>query len=127
MSIFTTTALAGTAIAPTICSLIAVNLGWRWTNWFQLIINWVGLGILWFGLKETRGNVLLRRKAIALNQWLDERESYAAKAEPVDGMMRLRWKVKADESMQSLWGMMKVSLTRPFREIPSFRNKGCRA
>ncbi|KAF8422532.1 putative MFS multidrug transporter [Tirmania nivea] len=112
MSIFTTTALAGTAIAPTIYSLIAVHLGWRWTNWFQLIINMVSFGIMWFGLKETRGNVLLRRKATALNAWLEEREKVAEKKQIWE--RRVRWKVKADEAKQSLWSMMKVSLTRPF-------------
>ena len=122
MSIFTTTVLAGTAIAPTVCSLIVVHLGWRWTNWFQLIINTVSFSTLWFGLKETRGNVLLRRKATVFNAWLDERDEVAEEKQVRGG--RVRWKVKADEAKQSLWSMMKVSLTRPFREFtPLFSEK----
>ncbi|RPB21585.1 putative MFS transporter [Terfezia boudieri ATCC MYA-4762] len=112
MSIFTTTVLSGTAIGPTIFSLIVVHLGWRWTNWFQLIINTVSFGVLWFGLKETRGDVLLRRKAMALNAWLDERERVAEEKQVMG--RKVRWKVKADEAKQNLWSMTKVSLTRPF-------------
>jgi len=122
MSIFATSVIAGTSIAPTIFSLIAVHWGWRWTNWFQLIINMVGFCILWFGLKETRGNVLLRQKATALNAWLDEQEKYAKEMQ-VGERRGVRWKVKADEAKQSLWSMIKVSLTRPFRRFPYFLDK----
>jgi len=125
MSIFSTTALAGIAIAPTICSLIVVHLGWRWTNWFQLIINTASFGILWFCLKETRENVLLRRKATVLNAWLDEQDEVAEEKQ-VRGR-RVRWKVKADEAEQGLWSMMKVSLTRPFRGFLSLFSEEQRA
>ncbi|CAZ84632.1 unnamed protein product [Tuber melanosporum] len=55
-------------------------------------------------LKETRGSVLLSRKAKALNKFLDEREDRG-----------VRWKVKADEERESISLMVRVALTRPFR------------
>lgn len=74
----------------------------------------VSFGILWFGLKETRGNVLLGRKAMALNAWLDEQEQMYGKQIG----RRLRWKVKVDEVTQSVSNMIKMSLTRAFRGFP---------
>ena len=75
--------------------------------------------------KETRGSVLLSRKAKALNKWYDQLE-----AEGYYGMMmptshdsaktapqRIRWKVKSDEERASLGKMISLSLYRPFHML----------
>ncbi|KAF8476056.1 hypothetical protein BDZ91DRAFT_710856 [Kalaharituber pfeilii] len=56
MRLFTNTAITGTAVAPTVGSLIYVHLGWQWIHWFQLIINMGGLAVSWFVMQE---NVLV--------------------------------------------------------------------
>ena len=86
-----------------------------------------------FTFKESRGSILLSKKAKALNKWYDELEAYGyygmrmlvkdeapqtawdssedtSNVEP----QRIRWKVKADEERASLAKMVSISLYRPF-------------
>lgn len=83
----------------------------------QLIINGIGMAIAYLVLKETRGNVLLSRKAMVLNKWLDEMDaSEESEKEPESsGGGKIRWKCRADEERESLAIVISVSLTRPFR------------
>ncbi|PWW80113.1 MFS general substrate transporter [Tuber magnatum] len=67
-------------------------------------LAFTGVGPLVSGVIETRGSVLLSRKAKALNRFLDE-----------NGDRGNRWKVKADEERETIALMVRVSLTRPFR------------
>jgi len=72
--------------------------------------------------KETRGSVLLSRKARALNLLLQHERS--AKSSPDSSIrseekgrtVKVRWKVEEDEKRQSIPHMIKSSLTLPFRE-----------
>ncbi|KAI9732738.1 MAG: hypothetical protein M1818_007472 [Claussenomyces sp. TS43310] len=72
--------------------------------------------------RETRGSVLLSRKAQCLNKWYEEREEagYVGFLMPLgDGkaeVQRIRWKVKSDEERESLSKMIKISIGRPFCE-----------
>ena len=74
--------------------------------------------------KETRGSVLLSKKARLLNRWYESREAagYVGFEMPSadDGSkmlcQRIRWKVKSDEERESLAKMMAISLYRPFRK-----------
>lgn len=126
MALFSGAALCGTGLGPLVSSFIAQHTSWRWVFYVQVID--CGLMILAVTLffKETRGSVLLSRKAHLLNTWYEERE----KAGFVGFMMpcnngsekktsqRIRWKVKSDEERESLANMIKVSLFRPFRKFP---------
>jgi len=78
-----------------------------------------------FLFKETRGSILLSRKAKALNKWYEELESAGyigvempssedSKSDKVSRRERIRWKVKSDEERASLAILVSVSLTRPF-------------
>lgn len=75
--------------------------------------------------KETRGSVLLSRKAKALNKWYDELEEagyYGMIMPSLPGSekrasQRMRWKVKADEERTSLLTMIRISLHRPFHML----------
>jgi len=72
--------------------------------------------------KETRGSVLLSRKAKALNQWYEAREAAGyygfitvdADKRGTASSQRIRWKVKSDEERASLAKMIGISLYRPF-------------
>lgn len=73
--------------------------------------------------RETRGSVLLSRKASKLNEWYQacEDAGYRGMVFPSAKTLKdsaevqhLRWKVKADEQRASLLHMVKVSSTRPF-------------
>ena len=77
------------------------------------------LVVLFF--KETRGSVLLSRKAHVLNQWYDEREKAGYVGLEISSAnggkkekQRIRWKVKSDEERESLGKMIGISLYRPF-------------
>lgn len=78
--------------------------------------------------KETRGSVLLSRKAKALNKWYDSLEEAGyygvimpSTSESEKGVpQRIRWKVKADEERTSLLTMIKISLHRPFHMLSMF-------
>lgn len=72
--------------------------------------------------KETRGSVLLSRKAKKLNQYYDELEAAGyvgldipSSSDPAKTVStRLRWKVKSDEERASIGKMIGISLYRPF-------------
>ena len=83
--------------------------------------------------KETRGSVLLSKKARLLNRWYDSREAAGyvgfemPSADDRSKMLRqrIRWKVKSDEERESLAKMMAISLYRPFRaQCPVRDGKG---
>lgn len=71
--------------------------------------------------RETRGSILLSRKARCLNTWYDEREAlgYIGFDMPVPSTekmqsQRIRWKVKSDEERESIVKMITISVYRPF-------------
>ena len=69
--------------------------------------------------KETRGSVLLSRKASELNKWYEKREAlgYYGCDMVIAGKphtQRIRWKVRADEERASLKIMIATSCYRPF-------------
>jgi len=78
------------------------------------------LAVIFF-FKETRGSVLLSKRAKILNKWYEAREEagYVGFRMPSgdDGkvqVQRIRWKVKSDEERESLAKMIGISLFRPF-------------
>ena len=73
--------------------------------------------------KETRGSVLLSRKAQKLNKWYEELEAagyvglqmpQTHEDEKMPKRQRMRWKVKSDEQRATIAIMIKTSLLRPF-------------
>lgn len=72
--------------------------------------------------KETRGSVLLSRKAKVLNKYYDALEAagcvgmdMSSQSDPSKKVsQRIRWKVKSDEERASLATMISVSIYRPF-------------
>jgi multidrug resistance protein len=122
MALFSGAALFGTSWGPLVCGFIAQNTSWRWIFYVQAIACAAVVVLMCVVFKETRGSVLLSKKAKALNKWYEAREASGYygfnihDAEKPENMVsqRLRWKVRSDEERASLSKMIGVSLYRPF-------------
>lgn len=135
MALFAGAALFGTGLGPVCAGLVAQHGSWRWIFWMQLVVDGALMLAVVLFFAETRGSVLLSRKARALNQWYErlERLGYynfdvPATASAGGGTwgrlewwecegtvsQRIRWKVKSDEERGSVGQMVGISLYRPF-------------
>ncbi|KAF2275841.1 MFS general substrate transporter, partial [Westerdykella ornata] len=128
MAIFSGGALCGTGLGPLVAGFIAQNTSWRWIFHVQTIVDALMVALIVLVFQETRGSVLLSRKAHALNKWYDALEAAGyssaislpcSHASPKDPIMipspqRIRWKVLSDEERSSLTKMIAISLYRPF-------------
>ncbi|KAK2017241.1 major facilitator superfamily transporter [Colletotrichum eremochloae] len=81
MALFSGAVLAGTGAGPLVASLMVKRMGaedatraWKWIFWHQVIIGTVLVAALAFLFEESRGSVILSRKAEALNGWYQARE-----------------------------------------------------
>lgn len=121
MTLFTFGALFGTGIGPLVSGFIAYHVSWRWVFYVHTIIIFVLAVALLIVFKETRGAVLLSRKAKKLNCWHEEMEAAGFWVRTKEGLQeqsqRVRYKVKADEERASLWHMIRISLVRPFHML----------
>ncbi|KAI2638429.1 major facilitator superfamily domain-containing protein [Xylaria nigripes] len=148
MALFSGFVLAGTGLGPLVSSVMVDELGssgqaWKWVFWHQTIVDFILTIAVCLFFKESRGTVVLSRKAKALNKWYDEleakgffgvwveattssSESHTSVQLPGDcekqicpswkegPLRRIRWKTKADEERGSLGTVISISLTRPF-------------
>ncbi|KAI0506651.1 major facilitator superfamily domain-containing protein [Xylaria bambusicola] len=79
MAIFSMSVLIGTGLGPLVSSIIVEQSGpdtkvWKWVFWHQVILDFVvGLAVVLL-FKESRGSVVLSRKANALNKWYERLE-----------------------------------------------------
>jgi multidrug resistance protein len=128
MAIYSGAALFGTGLGPLVSGFIAEHLLWRWVFYLQVVLAGILTTAVISFFRETRGSVLLSRKARALNQYYEEMETVghnewdispifpitpkASSREPKH--QRIRWKVLADEKRASLSMMLYLSLTTPF-------------
>lgn len=122
MALFSGAALFGTGLAPLLCSVIVYHTTWRWIYYSHAIVSAVFVVIIFFFFKETRGSVILSRKAQALNKYYEALEDaghfgviMADESGEKQLTKRIRWKVKSDEQRASLGQMISISLYRPFR------------
>ncbi len=132
MALFSGAALFGVGLGPLVSGFVAQNLDWRWVFWVQVIL-WGAciLAVIMF-FNETRGSVILSRKAVILNRWYEAREQsglvgfemLVSENGPERESQRLRWKVKSDEERETIAKMVGISLYRPFRKCrPFLRDK----
>ncbi|KAJ5991452.1 hypothetical protein N7499_003868 [Penicillium canescens] len=125
MALFSASALFGTGLAPLISSVIVSHTTWRWVYFSHAIVSAAFVVLIYFFFKETRGSVLLSRKAKTLNKYyekLEEAGHYGVilpNEEFPDEkcIRRIRWKVKSDEQRASILSMVQISLYRPFHML----------
>lgn len=75
MALYTLSVMIGTGIGPLVSGVIVDHLGWQWIFYLQLITTGSITAAIIFGFKETRGNVLLKRKCDALTALYATRSS----------------------------------------------------
>ncbi|KAF4552858.1 MFS-type transporter-like protein 66 [Elsinoe fawcettii] len=63
VSTYITTYLAGAALGPVVGAAILTRLDWTWIIWIQVIFHAALFTLIAIVLKETRGPVILRRRA----------------------------------------------------------------
>lgn len=130
MALFSGSALFGTGLAPMISGAIITRTTWRWVFYSHAIVSAVFVVMIYFFFNETRGSVLLSRKAAKLNQYyeqLEEAGHHGVILPNEEGseekcIRRIRWKVKSDEQRASIVTMIQISLYRPFRKSTSTLN-----
>lgn len=113
MSIYSGFALAGTGFGPMISGFIVTRVSWRWVFYHQAIALGFVLLLLILFFQETRGSVLLSRRAGAINTYLDQLETSNTNANT--NRRNIRYKVAADENRSSIGRMIYLSLTIPFK------------
>lgn len=124
MALFSGAALFGTGLGPLCSGFIAQKVLWRWVFYVQVIIDGFFILAVILFFKETRGSVLLSRRAKVLNAWYESREAMglvgfrvAIDDQEKPSSQRLRWRVKSDEDRESLRKMVGISVYRPFRRL----------
>ena len=133
MAVFAGGAIGGTGLGPLCSGFIAQYVTWRWIFRVQVITSGLLMLVILFFFKESRGSVLLSRKAKALNRYYEELEasgyygflmpvegtSSPMSVDPVTSPQRIRWRVRSDEERSSLLKMISISLYRPFHLLVS--------
>ncbi|KAJ0163489.1 Fluconazole resistance protein 1 [Colletotrichum tanaceti] len=123
MAVFSGGALFGTGLGPLLCGFVVQHLGWRWIFWAQAIVNAVVVLAIFAFVPETRRNVLLRRKAAALNLWYDDVgaepnvvfRTTAPDAQQVIVCEKIAYKFERDEEEhESIVRKIATSATLPF-------------
>ncbi|KAH8165230.1 hypothetical protein CIB48_g3031 [Xylaria polymorpha] len=79
MALFSGAVLVGTGLGPLVSSAIVEASGpdsqtWKWVFWHQVIVDFLLMIAVVTLFKESRGSVVLSRKAMALNKWYEELE-----------------------------------------------------
>ena len=99
MALFATAAIFGTGIGPVWAGWVEqnTNLGWRWIAYIQAIYTGFILILLLLFLGETRGSIILTRRAAKLRKSTGDQ----------------RYKARAELERASLSLLIKNSLTRP--------------
>ena len=119
MALFSGAAFLGTGLGPLCSGFIAQHTSWRWVFYLQTITCGVSILLVALFFKETRGSVLLSRRASLLNHWYEAREKaglFDLQWSENDTVKpkRIRWKVKSDEERETLAKMISISVYRPF-------------
>lgn len=71
MALFSGGALFGTGLGPLVSGFIAQNTSWRWIFWVQVFTSGITVAVIGISFRETRGSIILSRRARALNTFYE--------------------------------------------------------
>lgn len=97
MSLFAFLAFCGTSSGPIFAGFVAETIGWRWIQWIQGILSIFMTALIIFGTEETRGSIILSRRAKRLRSELQDE----------------RYLCRSDSERTSLWVAIRISVSRP--------------
>ncbi|KAK9894077.1 MFS general substrate transporter [Cystobasidium minutum MCA 4210] len=97
MAFFSIGAFAGTGFGLVFFGYVEQNLDWRWIEWIQMIMAGVTSALVIIFFRETRGNVILSKRAKKLRQETGDQ----------------RYQCRADEERASLAVLIKTGVSRP--------------
>lgn len=97
MALFSVGAIFGTGIGPVWSGWVAQDLSWRWIQWIQAAFTAGGFVLLVIFSPETRGSVILTRRAAKLRKETGDN----------------RYRARAEAERASIAVLIKTSLTRP--------------
>jgi len=137
MVLFAGATLFGTGLGPLVSGFVAQNLSWRWVFYIQVCTSGTLIALVTLFFQETRGGIILSRKAKILNTWYEKLEAVGVvgmEQRPVNasdqekgtmtesekagiGWRRIRWKVTSDEERSSIGRMIGLSLYRPMHML----------
>ncbi|ETN38842.1 uncharacterized protein HMPREF1541_06883 [Cyphellophora europaea CBS 101466] len=126
MAVYSGGALAGTGFGPFLCGFIIDRASYRWVFYHQIASIGVLVIIMTLFFRETRGSVLLSRRAKVLNDYFaalensgylppqnaDNTTTTSPSSNPAK---RLRYRCLADEQRATISRMIYLSLTTPFK------------
>lgn len=125
MVLFSGASLCGAGIGPMVSSILVQHVSWRWIYYVQALSCGVVVVALIVFFDETRGSVILSKKASAWNEYYDAREKVGLQGQvetlqsgsdqSTERIVRIRWKVKDDEERATVGVLIKTSLLRPIR------------
>lgn len=82
MAIFSGCVMFGTGAGPLVAAAFVAGLdgtqAWKWSFWHQVILDGILLIAIVVLFRESRGSVLLTRKAKKLNEWYEQLEDVGA-------------------------------------------------
>ena len=121
MALFSGCVIFGTGLGPLLALQISQRVYWRWIFWCQVIADGILLVVVIFWMEETRGSVLLSKKAKIFNDWYDAREraGYAGLYMSAPGERRperVRWRTPADDNKKPLTELMIAACVGPFSQ-----------
>jgi multidrug resistance protein len=135
MVLFTGATLFGTGLGPLVSGVVAENLLWRWVFYIQIMTSGFLVALVTLFFQETRGSIILSKKAKAVNKWYEQLESLGVQGMRVESqsaesplqtkasqptqyiVRRVRFRVLGDEQRASIVVAISQSLYRPIHML----------
>ncbi|GAA5981250.1 hypothetical protein JCM10908_004038 [Rhodotorula pacifica] len=97
MALYSFCAFGANGLGPAVCGYVELKKGFRWLEWYQMLVAGVISAALVLFTRETRASVLLSRRARNMRQTLHDD----------------RYQCRSDAERASLAILLRVSMTRP--------------